>query len=106
MFYSKASHLAVLAAAPLLLTLPAFAQTATTAPDAPPARNADVWNGRKHAVGAGVEGQERAAGVDTQDQQRRQTDEVEQLQQQILQRAQQGTNDGVMSGKPGTQPMP
>ncbi len=88
-----------------LLAAPALAQTAG-APGAAPSQNGDTWGGVRHAPGAGLRAQEQSAGVALPPGQRRQqADEVERLQRQILQRAQQGTNDGVADGTAATQPL-
>lgn len=81
---------------------PALAQNAAT-PGQVPTQNGDTWGGVRHAPGADLHSEEQSAGVALPPGQRHeQRDEVEQLQKQILQRAQQGTNDGVLNNAAGT----
>ncbi len=106
MFNVQAPRAVALAAGFALLAAAAAAQT-TRAPGAAPSQNADTWDGVRHAPGADLPGQEQAAGVALPPAQRHgQTDEVEQLQGQILRRAQQGTHDGIADGSAATQPAP
>lgn len=100
MFNFQAPRVGVVLTSLLLLAAPAVAQTTTA-----PSQNADTWGGVRHAPGADLHGNEKAAGVALPPGQRRaQTDEVEQLQQQILQRAEKGTDDGILNGAPAPQP--
>ncbi len=109
MFHRTASHVGIAA---ILISLPAGPAVAQATPTPPPpngapARNADVWDGRSHVSGPAVRSAEQAAGVALPPAvQQQQTDEVEQLQQQILKRAEQGTDDGEMDGGDAAGPTP
>ena len=93
--------------AAMLAPLPAWAQTAPSG-TAPPVREGNVWGNVSHQpTESEVRAQEKAAGLlGSAQQQRQQADELEQLDRQVLQRAQQGTNDGVMNGTEATKPLP
>jgi hypothetical protein len=102
MFNVRAPRVGAVAACLAMLATPALAQTAAT-PGPAPAQNGDTWGGVRHAPGGDLHSEEQSAGVALPPGQRReQTDEVEQLQKQILQRARQGTSDGVINNAAGT----
>ena len=94
-----------LAATALLLPEVALAQPAP--PDQPPPRIGNVWNNQSHQPDRGQVGQqEKQAGLrGTPAGQQARRDEMDRLNAEILQRAQQ-THDGVMSGKAATEPTP
>jgi TolA-binding protein len=98
---------AFLVAATLLLPTLALAQAAP-ADGQPPAREGNVWGSVSHQPTEGeVREQEKAAGLlGAKEQQRQRADEVNELDRQILQRAQQGMNDGVLNGSAATKPLP
>ncbi len=89
----------VIFAAALLLPLAAIAQT-------PPTHIDNVWNSRSHQPTEAEVGEREAAAGDRLNQAERQenADELQQLDRDILERAQQGMNDGVMSGDAATEP--
>lgn len=78
-----------LVGAAVLVSPTLYAQgTAPSAHDAPPARNANVYNGRAHQPTAGVQGNEAAAGVATSDQQATQENhELDQIGRQLTDKA-------------------
>ncbi len=94
-----------LAMAFVLLLLPGIA--GAQPPPPPPAQNGNVWNSQSHEPAPGpTRERETAAGLrGTPAEQHQKTDEVEHLDTQIQQRAQQ-THDGVMSGRAATEPTP
>ncbi len=89
-------HVIFASAAAAALLFPTFA-AAQEQP--PPARLGDIWNGQDHVLPPGqIHAQEKSAGVALSPaQQRGQTDEVEQLEKQVLQGARHG---------PGAPPAP
>jgi hypothetical protein len=96
---------AFLIAAGLLVPLAALGQNGTD-DSQPPARVGNVWNNQAHQpTRKEVREQEEAAGLrGTEKQERARTDELEQLDREVLERARQGTNDGVMNGTAATTP--
>jgi hypothetical protein len=90
-------------AAALLLPVLAHAQQ-----DQPQARVGNVWNNASHQpTQSEVSQQEKAAGVALRrDQQRQTADELQELDRQVMQRALQGTNDGVLNGTAALRPLP
>ncbi len=74
----------------------------------PPSRLGNIWDNQAHQpTRDDTTEQEKAAGLRADPAaERRRADEVQQLDKQVLQRAQQGTNDGVMSGTEAAKPLP
>ena len=105
----KALVAAALAAAVLGPTLAVAQQGAQqgTQEGQPPQRLDNIWNGKSHEPAPGaVRQREEAAGLrGSPAQQRSRDDEVNALDKQILERAQQGGNDGVMNGSAATAPL-
>lgn len=95
----------ILAAATLAAALAAPA-LALAQQGATPDRLGNIWDGKSHQPAPDeLRAREQAAGLrGTQAQQRARDDEVNTLDKQILQRAQQGGNDGVMNGTAATAP--
>ncbi len=89
-------------AATLLLPAPARAQQ-----DQPQARVGNVWNNASHqSTASEIARQEKAAGVALPPgEQRQNTDELQELDRQVMQRALQGTNDGVLNGSAALRPL-
>lgn len=85
------------------LVMPGFALAQQTTPQ----RLENIWNGQDHELSPDqIREEEKAAGLrGDAAQQRARNLEVDQLDQEILQRALQG-NDGVMSGTAATLPQP
>lgn len=102
----KALVAAALAAAMLGPTLAAAQQGAQEGQ--PPQRLDNIWNGKSHEPAPdAVRQREEAAGLrGSPAQQRSRDEEVNTLDKQILERAQQGGNDGVMNGSAATAPSP
>ena len=89
----------------LLLSVPAPAQTQQ---DQPQARIGNVWNNASHQpTQSEVSQEEKAAGIAPRPgQQRQTTDELQELDRQVMQRAQQGSDDGVLNGTAAVRPLP
>lgn len=90
-------------AATLLLPVLAHAQQ-----DQPQARVGNIWNNQAHQPTQDeVSQQEKAAGVAPRPGQQRQTaDELQELDRQVMQRALQGKDDGVLNGSAALRPLP
>lgn len=92
----------VIAAALLVPTL-AVAQDSQ-----PPGRVGNVWDNKSHQpTQSEVTQQEKAAGLGgSAAAERQQTEELEELDKQVLERAQQGAKDGILNGTEATKPLP
>lgn len=88
----------------MLLPVTALAQTQQ---DKPQAQVGNVWNNASHQpTQSAVSQAEKAAGVALRPgQQRQATDELQELDRQVMQRALQGSNDGVLNGTAALRPL-